>query len=273
MRHPRLPRHRGGHGERLLLQVFCQWAVDVAQALCHALCVGLRAEQRRVGVVMVIVLHGFLLAAALLVEEVGSDVVYVNELHARFLSHFAIPLAVAVVAPLYLAAGNESIYIPVPNDGFTRATVAISTTNACDDATLENVRVEEVPDAYVDYYLDCCTKRRAADSKITSYTSDSIVAQVDAPEAGYLFVPIPYSESWHVYVDGIEQDAFSADYAFIGFEIEGGKHQIELVYQDAAYNTGIALFAVSFAGLITVKIVVLRRSASRSRGATIRTGR
>lgn len=178
-----------------------------------------------------------------------------------------------VTVPLYLAAGNESIYIPVPNDGFTRATVAISTTNACDDATLDNIRVEEVPDEYVDYYLDCCTKRRAANPEITSYTSDSIVAQVNAPEAGYLFVPIPYSESWHVYVDGIEQDAFLADYAFIGFEIEDGKHQIELVYQDAAYSTGIALFAVSFTGLITVKIAILRRSASRNRGATIRTGR
>ena len=53
--------------------------------------------------VVVEVLHGLLLLATLLVEEVGGDVVQVNELAARFLCHLPIPLAVGVVAALYLA--------------------------------------------------------------------------------------------------------------------------------------------------------------------------
>ena len=53
--------------------------------------------------VAIVVDHGFLLAAALLVEIVGGGVVQVNECSTCLLGHFAIPLAIGVVAAFYLA--------------------------------------------------------------------------------------------------------------------------------------------------------------------------
>ena len=55
------------------------------------------------GVVVVEVLHGLLLFATLLVEEVCRDVVEVNKFDTSIGNHFAIPLAIGVVAALNLA--------------------------------------------------------------------------------------------------------------------------------------------------------------------------
>ena len=53
-------------------------------------------------VVVVEVLHGFLLLATLLVEEVSGDVMEVNELTACFCCHLTIPFSVRIVAAFYL---------------------------------------------------------------------------------------------------------------------------------------------------------------------------
>lgn len=42
------------------------------------------------------------------------------------------------VLPLYLAAGNETIRIPVLNGGYSRVSVSITGMNACDDAVIDN---------------------------------------------------------------------------------------------------------------------------------------
>ena len=52
--------------------------------------------------VMIEVFHGLLLLAALLVEEISSDVVQVDKLYACLFYHLTIPLAVCVVATFYL---------------------------------------------------------------------------------------------------------------------------------------------------------------------------
>ena len=48
---------------------------------------------------------GRILRCELLVEEVGRDVVYINELDTSLLYHLAIPFAIGVIASLYLAVG------------------------------------------------------------------------------------------------------------------------------------------------------------------------
>ena len=57
------------------------------------------------GVVAFEILGSLLLAAALAVEEVGSNVVQIDEFAARFLADVAVPASVCVVAALNLAAG------------------------------------------------------------------------------------------------------------------------------------------------------------------------
>ena len=53
--------------------------------------------------VVVEVLHGLFLFATLLVQEICRDVMQIDKLHARGLSHLTVPLAIAIVPTLYLA--------------------------------------------------------------------------------------------------------------------------------------------------------------------------
>ena len=169
-----------------------------------------------------------------------------------------------VIVPLYLAAGNETIYVPIPSDAFVRATVSITAVNNCPDPTLNNVHIEEVPEAYIKSYESGCAERRSAQSTFTSVSNDALTARVNAPEDGYLFSPIPNSASWHVFIDGEEVETFFADYAFIGFEIGEGEHTVELRYRDDAYLTGIALFAACATGVVIVKVVVMRQAKHKT---------
>lgn len=171
-----------------------------------------------------------------------------------------------VTIPLYLAAGNETVYVPVPNDGYVKATTSITAINNCPDPTLLNVRVEEVPGAYVESYETECAERGAADSTFISVSNDMMIAEVNAPEDGYLLAPIPNSASWRVTVDGEEVETFLADYAFIGFEVSKGEHTIELRYFDSAYAVGSTLFGACSVGLIGAKAAVSRRAKRPSKG-------
>ena len=169
-----------------------------------------------------------------------------------------------VTVPLYLAAGNETIYIPVRNEGFNLVSVSIDSVNACDDAKFTDISLEEVPDAYIDYYFQGCTERAEANAVVTSYTNDSVSTTINAPDDGYMLVPIPQSDSWHVYIDGVEQETFEADYAFIGFRVSSGSHALELVYRDAAYEMGLVIFACSLSALAMCKVgsILKRRRQS-----------
>lgn len=164
-----------------------------------------------------------------------------------------------VVAPLYLAAGNEHVYLPVPNEGYRKVKVWIVSTNACDDARLSNVGIEEVTDDYVDYYESGCAERASANATVTQYSNDAISAEVTAPEDGMMLVPIPKTDSWHVSIDGNEVETFVADLAFIGFEVPQGNHVIQLTYKDESYGLGVGLFALSSGILAGTKITLTRR--------------
>lgn len=164
-----------------------------------------------------------------------------------------------VVAPLYLAAGNEHVYLPVPNEGYQKVKIWIVSTNACDDARLSNVGIEEVTERYVDYYESGCAERASSNATVTHYSNDAISAEVTTPEDGMMLVPIPKTDSWHVSIDGDEVETFVADLAFIGFEVPQGHHVIQLTYQDESYGLGIGLFALSSGVIAGTKIALTRR--------------
>ena len=73
-----------------------------AQTLGHTLGAGFGTQQRCVGVVLLKVFLSFGLAATFLVVEVGSQIVQIHKLYARFVHHLTVPGTIRVVATLNL---------------------------------------------------------------------------------------------------------------------------------------------------------------------------
>lgn len=64
---------------------------------------------------------------------------------------------------------------------------------------------------------------------------------VDADSVACL--AIPQTGTWHISVDGVEVETFTADYGFIGFELSAGAHEVTATYELAGSRTGLVMSA------------------------------
>ena len=55
---------------------------------------------------------------------------------------------------------------------------------------------------------------------------------------------IPYTGTWHIFVDGTEVETFKANYGFIGFALESGTHTVTATYELAGLSTGAICSAI-----------------------------
>ncbi len=78
---------------------------------------------------------------------------------------------------------------------------------------------------------------------VTDYDSGYVKGTIDCDQSGDVFTSIPYEEGWTVYVDGKEIKAKAIGEAFLGFDIDQGKHDIELKYFPKGMKLG---------GLVTI---------------------
>ena len=161
------------------------------------------------------------------------------------------------VLPVYLAAGDESVRIPFSSNHYNKVEISIAGVNCADDAELSDIWVEAVPDNYIDHYQTSCNERNEANCTVLSFTNDELSVSIDAPSAGYLFTPIPYSSNWKAIVDGTEVNTHLANLAFTSIKIGQGKHTVTLKYIDSTYRLGLALFFAASAILLAVKIYPL----------------
>ena len=79
-------------------------------------------------------------------------------------------------------------------------------------------------------------------------------------EDGTIYSSIPYDDGWHVYINGKEVSKFKIGNAFLGFDVNEGDNDIELVYK--VPYLGISLF-ISFAaiGLLCLEIYLIRKKS------------
>ncbi len=94
--------------------------------------------------------------------------------------------------------------------------------------------------------------RFQVDSKKTK--GDHIVGDINVTNKGYFMLTIPYSNGFHIKVDGEKTPYEKVDYAFIGFPIEEGPHHIEIEFTSPGKNLSIF---VSFIGLISYIAVII----------------
>ncbi|MGZ5025424.1 MAG: YfhO family protein, partial [Chthoniobacterales bacterium] len=95
-------------------------------------------------------------------------------------------------------------------------------------------------------------------SKIISYTPDTLALEMNAPSDGWLMVSDRWSRSWHATVNGIEQPISGANFIFRAVPVTKGSNRIEFSYRPLGMP-GLVLFSWSVLGIIVALSLVRLR--------------
>jgi hypothetical protein len=94
----------------------------------------------------------------------------------------------------------------------------------------------------------------AADVTVTRDTPTSLAATVRADGDGYVVVADALQQGWVAEVDGEGADLVDADHAGVAVYVPGGRHEVTLRYAPPGQRAGLAVSAVSAAGLVAAWI-------------------
>lgn len=72
-----------------------------------------------------------------------------------------------------------------------------------------------------------------------------LCASVTCDSDGVLFIPITYSEQWHVEIDGEECEVMPGDSGFMAVNVNKGSHNISIKYVSSSLKVGVVLFTAS----------------------------
>jgi uncharacterized membrane protein YfhO len=106
--------------------------------------------------------------------------------------------------------------------------------------------------------------------KVTSFETDKLLMEIDAPAAGVVVLNEMMFPGWRVFVDGQEQPALTVDSCLRGVVVTAGHHRIRWEYTPTHFNLFLGLWAL---GLLTVAAggwsALARRRLSSSNGSDI----
>ncbi len=82
------------------------------------------------------------------------------------------------------------------------------------------------------------------DNKI-KFTSDST-------NRSLVCIGIPYNSGWEAFVDGKKTETIPVNIAFLGIELDKGRHEVELIYKvpGMTLGRGISLVSIIILGVI-----------------------
>lgn len=69
-------------------------------------------------------------------------------------------------------------------------------------------------------------------------SSNKIQGKIQAPNKSILFLSIPYTKGWQVYIDGKKTDTFPVNTAFTGVVVDKGQHEVYLEYTTPLLHLG-----------------------------------
>lgn len=98
---------------------------------------------------------------------------------------------------------------------------------------------------------------------VSSYTSNTISGDVELSDGQVLFMTIPYSDCWSVYVDGKPVDPQRIMYGFTCLDIGAGKHHIEMKYVPKCFYLGLIISIIAWVVFICC-IILSRRSKNKN---------
>ena len=83
--------------------------------------------------------------------------------------------------------------------------------------------------------------------EVRRFTAQRIEFESESDQPAMVVVAQSYYHCWHAYVDGARAPLWRANYAFQALEVPEGRHQVTVVYKDAAFRVGAVISATTFA--------------------------
>lgn len=99
---------------------------------------------------------------------------------------------------------------------------------------------------------------------VTSIKGDVVKGNIDMKEKGYFTLTIPYDKGFKVYVDDKQVDYEIVNKSFIGFGLEKGKHDIQVIYKSPYSDLGKIISLISLSILIIYIFINKRFISSNS---------
>lgn len=115
---------------------------------------------------------------------------------------------------------------------------------------LDNVRAYWYPTGEAKEALE---KLKGHSLQNLQWSNDRIEGDIQAVD-GYLFLSIPYSNAWKVYVDGRQKTTSRANIGFTAVSMEEGNHHVQIVYEPLPQKLGAA--ATLLGVLIAVGLLI-----------------
>ena len=81
---------------------------------------------------------------------------------------------------------------------------------------------------------------------------DKIIGSIDVKKDGYFILSIPYDKGFKVRVDGKNKSYEKVNEAFMGFPLEKGNHNIEIIYEAPYKKIGCFISIISLISLIFI---------------------
>ena len=128
------------------------------------------------------------------------------------------------------------------------------------DYTFDSIEVVAVSQENFDAQAKTLENNRL---KVSTLHDNYIKGTVSAENNGMLYLSIPYTKGWKVYIDGKEQETYIADIAFTGVDIEKGEHTVELKYRPVGFKVGLLL---SFTGIVVFAVILIYKKVKKEKG-------
>lgn len=124
--------------------------------------------------------------------------------------------------------------------------------------TFDSIEIFNMPT-----YKDEIKKLKENSFNIEKVNNDEVLGNITSSTDGVLMFQIPYSRGWNITIDGEEVKTFPVNGAFIGCNMESGKHEIQLVYKTPFLRSGL-IIAVIGIGLLIFLENLQRRNKYKS---------
>lgn len=115
-------------------------------------------------------------------------------------------------------------------------TYVISANNSIDELNIEftkgTYKISNIKTYSLDYDYILDSVDKVDEFKINKELTvgDKIAGDINVTENGYFMITVPYDKGFNVYLDGNLINYEKVDNSFIGFEINEGHHDIEIIY-------------------------------------------
>jgi hypothetical protein len=129
---------------------------------------------------------------------------------------------------------------------------------ATDDDALRAIFAADFDARSVVYLpLEAKSKINVAESASTKlvmhrFTAQRIECETESDRPAMVVVAQSYYHRWHAYVDGNRVPLWRANYAFQALEVPAGHHEVDLIYEDAAFRAGAVISAITFGACLFV---------------------